>query len=121
MATRKRTARNGATLDDVVEVLGNLLRVVTGQGRTLERHGRILEQHGKELRLHRGLLEHMVEEQRIGRAATELVAQRMDKLAEAILRGRTADLERSQSHELRITRLEQTVFGGSSPPPGVPR
>src|SRR5688500_13684251 len=69
-ASRKREGEEAATLDDVVEVLGNLLDVATAQGKTLDQHGvelrgqrEELRGQREELRLHRGLLEHVIEEQ----------------------------------------------------------
>jgi chromosome segregation ATPase len=150
----------GATLDDVVHVLGNLLRVVTGHGErldkigerldgisvelqhhsellqhhsellqhhsellqhhsellqhhseTLQHHGEMLQRQGEELRVHSGLFEHVIQEQRISNARLDLVVERLDHLTQATLRGRSMDTERFATHESRIERLEAAVFG----------
>ena len=143
MASKRKNG--GATLDDVVEVLGNLLKTVQGQGGVLKQHSQLLKQHGQELkrngeelkrhgdvlkqhveelkrqrqelRVHSGLLEHVVQEQRIQRAQTELVVERLDRMTEALLRSRTLDTELFDSHGARIARLESAVFSGP-PAPG---
>jgi len=98
-----------ATLADVVEVLGNLLKVVTS-------HGKRLDQVVDEQKLQRD--ENKLQREVLLRIVDRLdgLGERIDRLATDIVRSRTFDSERLLSHDARITRLETHVFGGPPEP-----
>jgi hypothetical protein len=108
MAARKR---NGdATLSDVVDVLGNVLK-------TLTQHGEELRAQREELRGQREELRGQREEQHAQRQILVQVVQRLDGLtvrfdnfAQDVVRSRTTDSERFLAQERRIQRLEERVF-----------